>query len=149
MEDVKDINMEIDEMITFISDRKTLTIDGWNDGHGSVRVGINWNLETGKCEFLIERTNLKLALTDVVEVITYGVDKWRDLDNKRKKQFHSDVKTYLHLIEKGDKKDEAMIQVIEGWIRERKSIPQCRKDIIEYLETYCIKENGYEEAKVY
>ena len=146
---MRDINMTVEEMITFISDRKTLTINGWNDGHGSVRVGINWDLKTGDCEFLIERTNLKLALTDIVEVITYGLDKWRDKDNERKERFQSDVKTYLHLIEKGDKEDEAMIQVIEGWIRDRKYIPKCRTDIINHLDSYCTTENGYNEAKIY
>lgn len=139
--------MSVEDMIKFISDRDTLTIDGWNDGYNSVRVGLDWNIETGDCFFLIERTNLKLAIRDAMEVLVLGFERWKQWDKKRDMDFLSNVKTYLHIIDNDLSEHKHLLPILKEWIAEREYIPNDDAQMIEKLRTET-HDYRYKDAKI-
>jgi hypothetical protein len=144
---VEEINlMSLDEMIKFISDKKSLTISGWDDGYNSVRVGLDWDMNTGELFFLIERNSIKLAVRDAMEVLILGFDRWKAWDNKRQKDFFSNVKTYLHIIDNDLSEHEALLPLLKDWIAERRYIPEDETEMVERMRTNFAKTNGYDKA---
>tara|TARA_Y100000389_G_scaffold148955_1_gene148162 strand:+ start:513 stop:1010 length:498 start_codon:yes stop_codon:yes gene_type:complete len=138
--------MSLDEMIKFISDKKDLTISGWDDEYNSVRVGLDWDMNTGDLFFLIERNSVKLAVRDAMEVLVLGYDRWKVWDNKRKRDFFSDVKTYLHIIDNDLSEHESLLPILKDFIAERSYIPENETEMIERMRKYFANTSGYREA---